>query len=92
MSLFAVQLAENDGMVLVVDAAVVMATDGWWVFRNADDQPVATLPKAAVCAIDALDAVPDRTAPVSRRRRSPAAGGGSGAWGVSPASGRPMPA
>ena len=56
MSLFAVQLAENDEMVLVVDAAVVVARDGWWVFRNVDDQPVATLPQAAVCAIDVLAA------------------------------------
>ena len=73
MSLFAVQLAENDGMVLVVDAAVVMATDGWWVFRNADDQPVATLPKAAVCAIDALDAGDVRGRPwaVTWRTKSP---------------------
>lgn len=56
MSLFAVQLAENDEMVLVVDAAVVVSRDAWWVFRNADDQPVATLPQAAVCTIDVLGA------------------------------------
>jgi len=56
MSLFAVQLAENDESVLVVDAAVVVSRDGWWVFRNADDQPVATLPQAAVFAIDVLAA------------------------------------
>ena len=55
MSLFALQLAEHDEMVLVVDAAVVVARDGWWVFRNADDQPVATLPQAAVCTIDVLE-------------------------------------
>ena len=56
MSLFAVQLAENDESVLVVDAAVVVSRDGWWVFRNADDRPVATLPQAAVFAIDVLAA------------------------------------
>ena len=44
MSLFAVQQA-NDDMVLVIEAAA----DDWWVFRNADDRPVATLPTAAVC-------------------------------------------
>ncbi len=48
MSLFAVQQA-NDDMVLVIEAAVVVAADDWWVFRNADDRPVATLPTAAVC-------------------------------------------
>ncbi len=48
------QLAENDEMVLVVDAAVVVSRDGWWVFRNADEQPVATLPREAVSAIDGL--------------------------------------
>ena len=53
MSLFAIQHAEGDAS-LVIEAAVVVAADGWWVFRNADDRPVATLPTAAVCAIDAL--------------------------------------
>ncbi len=48
MSLFAVQQA-NDDVVLVIEAAVVVAADEWWVFRNADDRPVATLPTAAVC-------------------------------------------
>ena len=48
MSLFAVQLAENDERAFVVDAAVVVARDGWRVFPNADDKPVATLPQAAV--------------------------------------------
>ena len=56
MCLFAVQLAENDEMVLVVDAAVVVSRDSWWVFRNADDQPVATLPQEAVYTIDVLAA------------------------------------
>ncbi len=55
MSLFAVQQAKDD-VVLVIEAAVVVAADDWWVFRNADDRPVATLPTAAVCAIDALAA------------------------------------
>ena len=63
MSLFAVQLAENDEMVLVVDAAVVVSRDGWWVFRNADEQPVATLPQAAVCSIDVLAAGDERARP-----------------------------
>ena len=55
MSLFAVQRVEGDAS-LVIEAAVVMAADGWWVFRNADDRPVATLPAAEVYAIDALAA------------------------------------
>ena len=55
MSLFAVQRAEGAAS-LVIAAAVVVAADGWWVFRNADDRPVATLPTSAVCAIDALAA------------------------------------
>ena len=55
MPLFAVQRAEGDAS-LVIEAAVVEAADGWWVFRNADDRPVATLPTAAVCAIDGLAA------------------------------------
>ncbi len=59
MPLFAVQRAEGDAS-LVIEAAVVEATDGWWVFRNADDRPVATLPTAAVCAIDGLAAADAR--------------------------------
>ena len=51
MPLFAVQRAEGDAS-LVIEAAA----DGWWVFRNADERPVATLPTAAVCAIDGLAA------------------------------------
>lgn len=53
MSLLAIQQAEGKAS-LVIEAAVVVATDGWWVFLNADDRPVATLPTVAVCAIDAL--------------------------------------
>ena len=53
MSLFAIQQAEGKAS-LVIEAAVVVAADGWWVFRNAEDRPVATLPTVAVCAIDAL--------------------------------------
>ena len=53
MSLFAIQQGEGNAS-LVIEAAAVVAADGWWVFRNADDRPVATLPTAAVCAIDAL--------------------------------------
>ncbi len=55
MPLFAVQRAEGDAS-LVIEAADVVAADGWWVFRNADERPVATLPTAAVCAIDGLAA------------------------------------
>ena len=55
MPLFAVQRAEGDAS-LVIEAAVVEAADGWWVFRNADDRPLATLPTAAVCTIDGLAA------------------------------------
>ena len=53
MSLFAIQQAEGDAS-LVIEAAVVVAADGWWVFRNAANRPVATLPTVAVRAIDAL--------------------------------------
>ncbi len=55
MSLFAIQRADGDAS-LVIEAAVVVAADGWWGFRNASDRPVATLPTAAVRAIDALAA------------------------------------
>ncbi len=54
MSLFAVQQADDDDAALFIEAAVAVAADGWWVFRTADDRPIATLPTADVCAIDAL--------------------------------------
>ena len=55
MSLFSVQQADNDAA-LVIEAAVAVAADGWWVFRTADDRPIARLPTARVYAIDALPA------------------------------------
>ena len=54
MSLFAVQQQADDDTSLVIEATVAVAVDGWWVFRTADDRPIATLPTAGVCAIDAL--------------------------------------
>ena len=48
-----VQRADGDAS-LVMEAAVVVSADGWWVFRNASDRPVATLPTVAVRAIDAF--------------------------------------
>ena len=53
VSLLAIQQAEGNAS-LVIEATAVVAADVWWVFRNADDRPVATLPTAAVCAIDPL--------------------------------------
>ncbi len=65
MSLFAVQQAKDD-MVLVIEAAVVVAADDWWVFRNADDRPVATLHTAAVCV-----GIPVKPITCSGANRSP---------------------
>lgn len=56
MSLFAVQQADDDDAALVIEAAVAVAADGWWVFLTVDDRPIATLPTAVVRAIDALPA------------------------------------
>ncbi len=56
MSLFAVQQADDDNAALVIEAAVAVAADGWWVFLTVDDRPIATLPTEVVRAIDALPA------------------------------------
>ena len=54
MTLFAVERPEQDGGPLVIEAAVVVAADGWWVFRNDDGRTLKTLPIAAVRGIETV--------------------------------------
>ena len=54
MTLFAVERSEQDGGPLVIEAAVVVAADGWWVFRNDDGRTLKTLPIAAVRGIETV--------------------------------------
>ena len=54
MTQFAVERSEQDGGPLVIKAAVVVAADGRWVFRNDDGRTLKTLPTAAVRGIETV--------------------------------------
>ena len=51
MTLFSVECRDHGS--LVVEAATVVAADGWWTFRNVDGHSLATLPTSDVLSIEA---------------------------------------
>jgi len=51
---FAVERSEQDGGPLIIEAAVVVAAEGRWVFLNYDGRALKTLPTAAVRGIETV--------------------------------------